>query len=203
MSLTQLLIFVPTALLVGASPGANNLLAFLSASRSGWRAALLGLVGRVAGWGLLVLLVSLGLDGLLATSESAFVTLKWLGVLYLLYLAWKLWNAEAVASPAPPRARTLMLREFLTLLGNPKAYLLLTAFLPQFVEPGSPLMPQLLSLGTVYLALEAAAALLWIAAGAGLGSRALTPLRRRILNRLSGGVMAAAALLLARSERAG
>ena len=69
MTLEQLLIFLPAALLLGASPGANNLLAFVSATKAGWLRAAKGIFGRLAAWAVLVVLVSLGLDVLLRTSE--------------------------------------------------------------------------------------------------------------------------------------
>jgi threonine/homoserine/homoserine lactone efflux protein len=101
----------------------------------------------------------------------------------------------------PVPASALARREMLTALGNPKAYLLFTAFLPQFVEPGAALAPQLLTLGALYIAIEGCAAAVWAGAGAWLGGPSLTRARRRLLNRLSGGVMIGAAALLARSER--
>jgi len=190
--------------LLGASPGANNLLAFTSATKAGWRLAAKGVFGRLAAWAVLVVLVALGLDALLRASELAFVALKWLGAAYLLYLAWQFWNADADASAEieVPDASALMRREFLTLMGNPKAYLLLTAFLPQFLKDTGPVAPQLFALGGLYLIAEGLAALLWVGAGAALGAHALTPLRRRIVNRSSAGLMAGAAVLLARSDKA-
>lgn len=201
MTLQQLAIFLPAALLLGASPGANNLLAFVSATRAGWRAAAKGIIGRLAAWAVLVVLVSFGLDAVLQTSETAFVALKWVGVAYLLYLAWQFWMADTEGEIDVPDTRTLMRREFLTLMGNPKAYLLLTAFLPQFVDGTAPLTGQLFALGALYLVAEGVAALLWVTAGKLVGAHALTPLRRWIINRASAGLMGAAAILLARSER--
>lgn len=202
MTLDQILIFLPAAFLLGASPGANNLLAFTSATKAGWRLAAKGVIGRLAAWAVLVVLVSLGLDALLRTSEMAFVALKWLGVGYLLYLARQFWKADPSAEIEVPDVSTLMRREFLTLMGNPKAYLLLTAFLPQFLNGPGPVAPQLFTLGGLYLVAEGLAALLWVSAGALIGARALTPLRRRIVNRSSAGLMAGAAVLLARSDKA-
>lgn len=202
MTLEQILIFLPAAFLIGASPGANNLLAFASATKAGWRLAAKGVIGRIAAWTVLVVLVSVGLDTLLRTSEFAFVTLKWVGVAYLLYLAWKFWTADVSAELEAPDASTLMRREFLTLLGNPKAYLLLTAFLPQFVTGAGPIMPQLLTLGGLYIGVEGLAALVWVSAGSLIGVHALTPFRRQVINRGSAGLMGMAAVLLARSEKA-
>jgi threonine/homoserine/homoserine lactone efflux protein len=202
MTLEQILIFLPAAFLIGGSPGANNLLAFASATKAGWRLAAKGVIGRIAAWSILVVLISFGLDTLLRTSAFAFVALKWVGVAYLSYLAWEFWTADVSAKLEVPDAATLMKREFLTLLANPKAYLLLTAFLPQFVTDAGPVMPQLLTLGGLYLGVEALAALLWVSAGALVGAHALTPIRRRVINRGSAGLMGVAAVLLARSERA-
>jgi len=202
MTLEQVLVFIPAAFVVGVSPGANNLLAFASASKAGWRKAAGGVWGRIAAWALLVVLVSFGLDAVLSASETAFVALKWAGVGYLLFLAWKFWNAETGSALDVPNTGTLARREFLTLMGNPKAYLLLTAFLPQFVDNTAPSLPQLLALGGFYLVLEGMAAMFWIVLGAIVGSHALSPWRRRIVNRISAGLMASAALLLARSGRA-
>lgn len=202
MTLDQILIFLPVAFVIGASPGANNLVAFASATTAGWRLAGQAVAGRIAAWAVLVVLVSFGLDTLLRTSELAFVTLRWMGVAYLLYLAWTVWWADLSAQPPAPDAPALMRREFLTLLGNPKAYLLLTAFLPQFVTGAGPVMPQLLVLGGVYAAVEALAAMLWVGAGSLVGGHALTPIRRAILNRASAGLLVIAALALARSDKA-
>ena len=202
MTFEQILMFLPVALLLAASPGANNLLAFVSATRAGWLGAAKGVIGRMAAWAVLVLLVSLGLDVLLRTSEVAFVALKWVGVAYLLYLAWRFWSVDFAADIETPDASTLMRREFLTLMGNPKAYLLLTAFLPQFVTDAASIMPQLFALGGLYLVVEGLAALIWVSAGTLVGVHALTPHRRQIINRASAGLLGAAAVLLARSERA-
>ena len=202
MTLEQLLIFIPAALLLGASPGANNLLAFISAAKAGWLRTAKSILGRLAAWALLVVLVSLGLDVLLRTSELAFVALKWIGVGYLLYLAWQFWTADVEAELKAPDTSTMMRRESLTLMGNPKAYVLLTAFLPQFVTDGAPLMPQLFALGALYLLAEGTAARIWVSAGTVVGAHAMTPILRQIINRGSAGLLGIAAVLLARTERA-
>ncbi|SDD94658.1 Threonine/homoserine/homoserine lactone efflux protein [Rhodospira trueperi] len=159
-------------------------------------------MGRLAAWAVLVVLASLGLDVVLRTSEMAFVALKWMGVGYLVFLAWRFWRADTASDVAAPDASMLMRREFFTLLGNPKAYLLLTAFLPQFVNEAETILPQLFILGGLYIVAEGFAALIWVTAGSLVGGYALTPFRRRMINRTAAGVMGSAAVLLARSERA-
>ena len=200
LSLSQVSWFLPAALLVGISPGANNLLAFNAATEVGWVRATQGLGGRVAAWVLLVLLVALGLDALFAASPALFDAVRWAGVAYLLFLGWSFWTAPVDRAGPSVATGVLVRREFLTLVGNPKAYLLLTAFLPQFVVRDGSITGQLLLLGALYLVAETLAAMVWIALGAGLGTCALEPGRRRLLNRVCGTAMVFAAVALVRAE---
>ncbi|TFL17801.1 LysE family translocator [Jannaschia formosa] len=199
LSTLQVAAFLPAALLVGLTPGPNNFLALATAGRAGPAAALRGLIGRCAAFAVLTVLVALGLDRLLAGSQLAFSVLKWGGVAYLCYLAWRTWTAPVEGEPERASGGW---REFLTCMANPKAYLLMTAFLPQFLGPGSPLA-QLLALGALYIVMEAIAALAWIGAGTLLRRGALTARGKRWLNRVFGGLMGLAALLLARAARPG
>ena len=199
LSTWQVMAFLPAAFLVGLTPGPNNFLALATAGRAGPVPALRGLVGRCAAFAVLTVLVALGLDRLLTGSQLAFSALKWGGVGYLCYLAWRTWTAPIEGEPQRASGG---FREFLTCMANPKAYLLMTAFLPQFLAPGSPLT-QLLALGALYIVMEAIAALAWIGAGALLHRGALTVRGKRWLNRVFGGLMGIAALLLARAARPG
>ena len=81
------------------------------------------------------------------------------GVAYFFCLAWQLLTADVETKLEAPDVSTLVRREFLTLMGEPKACLPLTAFLPQFVNDIAPLMPQLFALGALYLLVEGVAAL--------------------------------------------
>jgi len=100
----------------------------------------------------------LGLAAVMHASALAFQTLKFAGVLYLLYLAYATWRdktAFAVAEDAAPMsAATIVVKAFLLNILNPKLTIFFLAFLPQFVEPGSasPLL-QLLGLSAVFMAM--------------------------------------------------
>ena len=81
-----------------------------------------------------------GLAAILHSSAVAFQTLKYLGVAYLLYLAWLTWrdDSELVTDTAPAAAPGPW-RIVGTAIGinvlNPKLTLFFFAFLPQFVDP--------------------------------------------------------------------
>ncbi|MBA3324989.1 MAG: LysE family translocator, partial [Rhodobacteraceae bacterium] len=191
------------AALVAVSPGANNLLAFVNGAQAGLRQAGRALDGRLAAFAIMVVLAALGLGALLERSAFAFGLLKWAGVAYLIGLGLRYWTAPpALGAAEPPPVARLARREFLTALANPKAYLLFTVFLPQFVVPGGGFVLQLLELGAIYVAVEGVAAMLWAGAGAGVGGRLGTPAWQVWMGRLCGGLMLGAAAALARAERA-
>lgn len=70
LSTGQLLAFIPAALVVAASPGANNLLALRNGLRSGVRAAATALVGRFVAFAIMLTLVVAGLGTVLAQSQQ-------------------------------------------------------------------------------------------------------------------------------------
>ena len=209
MSTAQWLAFLPAALLVAASPGASNLLAFANGTRAGWWPSVLALLGRSVAFALMIGLVLAGLGVLLATSVVAFAILKWLGVAYLVWLGIRLWRSDAVPELATeatgPRqaAFTLARREFWVAMGNPKAVLLFTAFIPQFVDPRGAIPTQLVALGAAYIAIELVTASLYAAVGSRLKAVAVRERGARLINRVTGGMMLGAAIYLATAERPG
>ncbi|WP_246187846.1 LysE family translocator [Nitrincola alkalisediminis] len=128
------------------------------------------------------------------------------GGLYLLWLAFQLWTADT--SDAGNEALggkslfQLARQEFLLAAGNPKAILIFTAFLPQFVDPTGSIGFQFLILGVLFLMLE------WVAiAGYAFFGKALRhwfsrPTMRRLFNRVCAGLLGSAGigLILARRE---
>ena len=207
VSLTQLLVFLPAAALVALSPGANNLLAMQHGMRFGVAEAVIALTGRLAAFAVMLALALTGMAAVLTRSQTTFELVKWAGVAYLAYLGLRslvvrpVTGDGAAASPAAGGRMVRARREFLTVAANPKALLLFTAFLPQFVDPTEPVAGQLLLLGPLYIALELLAATGWALAGhrlkvADLGARA-----RRRLDQAVGGVFLGLAGLLATTRR--
>ena len=209
---SALAVFVPAAAVFAMSPGAGNFLAMRNGARYGTRAAVLGFSGRFASFVLLFLAVAIGLGAIIAASETALTAIKWCGVTYLVWLGLQtLWThrrrpgpsltdetllgAEAPPgwTPAPPveavPLRRVAHQEFLTSITNPKALLLVSAFLPQFVIPGSSALIQLIVLGGLYIALEFVAACGWARLGRALSSDRLTASLRRRFGQLTGTLM--------------
>ncbi|PMW98872.1 lysine transporter LysE [Pseudomonas sp. FW215-R2] len=206
MDLATLSLFLPACFALNMAPGPNNLLSVSNATRYGYRRACVAGVGRLLAFAGMIALAAAGLAVVLQTSELLFYGIKIVGAGYLLYLAWQLWRAnpaaeEAVAAPANGLL-ALARQEFLVAAGNPKAILIFTAFLPQFVDPTRAITPQFMLLGALFLLLE------WIAISAyaymGLHMRRwfAEPRGKRIFNRCCAGLLSAAASVLLMAKRA-
>ncbi|MEK8107243.1 LysE family translocator [Micromonospora sp. M12] len=86
-----------------------------------------------------------GLATLLAASPTAFRAITFVGVGYLLYLAWSTIRDRSTftpeADPTPHSALRVIVKAVLINLLNPKPTLFFVAFLPQFVDPAAPTPP--------------------------------------------------------------
>ncbi|MBV4483376.1 LysE family translocator [Pseudomonas khavaziana] len=190
---------------IGA-PGPNNLLSVSNATSYGFRTSCLAGLGRLLAFTGMIALAAAGLAVVLQTSELLFYAIKILGAAYLLYLAYQLWRADPQAQTQTATNKVGLLalarQEFLVAAGNPKAILIFTAFLPQFVVPGQPITTQFALLGAMFLALE------WVAISAyaymGLHMRRwfAEPRGKRLFNRCCAGLLSAAATVLLTARRA-
>ncbi|MDQ7728536.1 LysE family translocator [Halomonas sp. SpR8] len=204
MSLTTLLLFIPACFALNMAPGPNNLLSLTNAKRYGVRAACLAGIGRLAAFVGMITLAATGLATLLYTSEKIFLVIKVVGGLYLLWLAYQLWGADSAESvdgdTQPKSLFELARQEFLLAAGNPKAILIFTAFLPQFVEPSDNVGQQFIVLGTLFLLLEWVAIAGYAYAGSFLNQWFSRPAMRRLFNRGCASLLASAGvgLLLAK-----
>ena len=132
------LAFFGVSLLLGLSPGPDNVFVLMQSAthgrRAGWLVTLglcTGLLGHTAA-------VALGLAAVLAASPVAFTVLKLAGAAYLVYLAWGAWRAPVSALTTQATAGSgwrMYTRGVVMNLTNPKVGIFFLAFLPQFVKP--------------------------------------------------------------------
>ncbi len=150
--------FLLTALVVVLIPGTGVLYTVSTGLFSGWRAGIAASIGCTAGILPHILASILGLSALLHTSALAFQVVKFIGVGYLLYLAWSMWRAtgalQVTAQGGVQNLRQVAVRGFLINILNPKLTIFFLAFLPLFVSPtaASPLM-QMGLLSAVFMAM--------------------------------------------------
>lgn len=169
MELFTLLLFIPACFALNMAPGPNNLLAMNNARQFGVRAAFVAGMGRLAAFVIMIVLAASGLAVVLYTSETLFLLIKIVGACYLFWIAITLWRSNSSPMTNVGNSRLdffqLARQEFLLAAGNPKAILIFTAFLPQFIDVSANVNEQFLSLGVVFLLLEALAICLYAIVG--------------------------------------
>ena len=209
MDATHLLSFFGLSLLLGLSPGPDNLFVLMQSATQGRRAGLLVTLGLCTGLLGHTAAVALGLAALLAASPAAFGALKLAGAAYLLYLAWGAWHAPAAVQAegsAAPVARSsgwrLYGRGVVMNLSNPKVAIFFLALLPQFVQADAgPVHWQIVQLGALFMlaTLLVFGGFAWVAAWLG-GLLRGSARAQRWLNRTAAAVFAGLAARLLWSE---
>ena len=206
--------FFGVAVLLGLSPGPDNLFVLVQSAQRGWRVGLCVVLGLSLGIVGHTVAVALGLAAVVAASPMLFTALKLCGAAYLAYLAWGAWRAPVnVTEGAQAQAE----RDVLTLktamgwagrgvvmsLTNPKVLIFFLAFLPQFTDPARGSVGlQVMALGCVFM-LATLLVFGSIACGSGLFGQILQRSARaqRLLNRIAATVFGALALRLVMVQR--
>ncbi len=165
-TLQTLITFFGVAVLLGLSPGPDNLFVLLQSAQRGWRMGIAAVVGLCMGIIVHTTAVALGLAAVFAASAMAFTILKWCGAAYLVYLAWGAWRAPVSAKPEEDISQSatrpvvatsgdflrMVLRGVVMNLTNPKVLIFFLAFLPQFSNPAlGPVAPQIFVFGAVFM----------------------------------------------------
>ena len=172
--------FLITSLIVIASPGTGVLYTLAAGLSRGSRASVVAAFGCTLGIVPHMAAAILGVAALLHTSALAFQTFKWLGVAYLIYMAWMTLRergARRVEGEIGARsAMKVTVEAILINILNPKLSIFFFAFLPQFVtgDEQSPLA-HMLMLSAVFMALT-----FIVFAGYGLFAAAI---RERVISR--------------------
>lgn len=193
---TYLIYLAAVAVFFATPPDSSQLLIISNSIRHGLGRSLLTVAGDLSANMLQMTAAAFGLAAIIASSASAFLWIKWLGVAYLAWIGLQL-ILRAERLPDPASAGTRLFRQgFITSMANPFAVVFFGALFPQFIDPARPVLPQLLILGLTYLVVDGAILILW----GWTGSRAVTLLKRLslgMINRICGALMIGAAALLA------
>jgi threonine/homoserine/homoserine lactone efflux protein len=199
--------FLITSLIVIVSPGTGVLYTLAAALTRGSRASVAAAFGCTLGIVPHIAAAMLGLAAVLHTSALAFAALKWLGVIYLLYMAWQaLRERGALQVDGRVDARSaarVIVTGFLINILNPKLSIFFLAFLPQFIaaDEGHPML-RMLELSAAFMAMTFAVFVVYGLFAASVRDRIVT--RPRVmtwLRRAFAGGFAALGARLALAER--
>ena len=206
--ITSLIAFAAIALGMVLTPGPNMVYLVSRSISQGRAAGLISLGGVALGFVFYMLCAAFGITAFVMAVPYAYDGLRFLGAVYLLYLAWQalrpggrsVFHLRDLPKDSP---RRLFAMGFLTNLLNPKIAVMYLSLLPQFIQPAhGSVLAQSLVLGTTQIAISVSVnAVIAVAAGsvaAFLGSR---PTWLRVQRWLMGTVLAALALRLASEAR--
>jgi len=200
------LAFVAVAAALIALPGPTVLVVLGYSASYGPRRGLASLVGVAAGDVVAIAACAIGLGAVLSASAEAFTALKWVGAAYLIYLGIQMWRTpvsavDALVKVHQESALGAIGHAFTVTVLNPKGIIFFGAFLPQFVSPGVPALPQLLLLGATFIVL-AMVILSAYAVLVGSARRFLrSELAMRRMHRTGGTLLVGAGLLTAALRR--
>jgi threonine/homoserine/homoserine lactone efflux protein len=200
--------FLLAVLLLELTPGPNMAyLATLALSR-GRAAGLIATAGVACGLAVHAMVGGLGAGVFIQQYPLLYDVVRWIGVGYLLYLAWEGWQTEKETSPGHADlaivAGPLFLRGFLSNVFNPKSILFFVSVLPTFVGtvPGAPSLPaQMALLGIFYVGVATAVHGIIVVLAAQLRPWLVERPRQQTLRRILSVVLALVAIWLAWTTR--
>lgn len=201
MDPSLLLVFAGALLVAAGSPGPSIAALVSRVLTRGFRDVLPFLAAMWLGEVLWLTLAVAGLAAIAETFHLLFLGIKWAGIAYLLYLAWKMWNAPETVDPATLAADRSPVRMFFAglavTLGNPKIMVFYLALLPSIIN-----LETITLLGWAELALTLLVVLIgidltWSLLAVRARAFLRTPRTVRVANRASATLMTGAAVAIA------
>ena len=201
---TLLLLFIPTFLVISATPGMCMTLALTLGMSIGVRRTMYMMWGELIGVAMVSVLAVVGVASIMLNYPSAFLVLKYAGGAYLVYLGIQMWRSRgkmaidlADNSFDTVSGRQLAIQGFVTAIANPKGWAFTVSLLPSFINPDMPMPPQLAALVVIILLSEFTFLMLYATGGKTLRRVLERSDNVRLINRLSGSLMMAVGIWLA------
>ncbi len=159
MALEIWLIYTSTVLVFMITPGSSHLLMISNSISYGFNRSIATAIGDLTANALQMLAAGLGLSAIIMTSQNALSIIKWVGVLYLLYIGIKMFLKKDLSNKSPSKdkvisLKSLWLQGFLTSSANPKAIIFFAALFPQFINSTNGFALQFLVLSITYIVID-------------------------------------------------
>jgi len=182
------------ALAASISPGPVNVVALSCGAQFGLAASLRHVTGATVGFVLLLMFTGFGLHEVLLRYPMLTDIIRWAGMAFLIYLAWKLAMDDGQLQVDKPTRRPSLLRGAAMQWLNPKAWLAAVAGMGAFVADGEARLIGLFAL--IYLIVCYLSVACWAYAGAFLGPYLRSSRRIRVFNRSMATLLAGCAVSL-------
>lgn len=196
MSISLFLAFAGACVLLFLKPGPAMSVIVANSVGHGVRGGMITTAGNVVGMVALVTLVAFGLAWIAEAMRNWFDWIRLGGAAYLLWLGIMRTIRAGRIDTGPRPTGKLMQDGLMVAIANPEVILFLAAFLPPFVDPAQPVVPQLAILAATFLTVSALAGVT-LALLAGQARSYLSGPRLVLLDRASGLLLIAAAIWLA------
>ncbi|TDF35124.1 LysE family translocator [Alteromonadaceae bacterium M269] len=207
MSLDAYLIFLFATMVVVFSPGPAAITVATQGASQGFKKSFFGTAG-VAGANVVYFLLSAtGIASLILASNFVFSVIKWVGVVYLIYLGINaIVSRSGGLSISSDTTQTksnssLFSQGFIVELANPKALLYFSSLLPQFIDLDKPILIQLFIMGASCLIVDLIAYSTYGYFGHRIAQGGVKPALVNIINRAAGGFLIFAGLRMALIEK--
>jgi homoserine/homoserine lactone efflux protein len=185
------ILFLIVATITILSPGPGVILTLTNSIRYGVSGAVSGIFGIAIGTFIVAAVSASSLGVILATSSLAFIVMKYIGAIYLIYLGIKLWRSASItviATKLTQKNKGLQFVEGFTLqVTNPKAVFFFMSVFPQFIKISSESIGQFVTLVIIYSSLVVVIHILYASLAKSARTWLTSEKGGHILNRLGGG----------------
>ena len=150
----EIIYFLIASFLVVIVPGPTVSLIIANSLKSGTRAGILNVVGTQIGLIILILLLALGFKAISPFLEDVIKFVRVIGAVYLMTLGYFSFTSKNLSDNSEKLNKfdkKFILQGFIVILSNPKAFLFLGAFIPQFININQPIGSQIIYFGIIFM----------------------------------------------------
>lgn len=202
LTLSSFLYFLLFCATMTFSPGPMTLLLLSLGLKDGLRSSIPAQVGATVSYLISILIFAVGFSELIKGNLAITQTIQFVGVAYILYLAYKQWTSSGVSINNADKvegARSLFGKGLLTGFSNPKTIIMFSAVFPQFAGAGEhSSAADIAILGLTFLLLQFSSGCLYCYFGQRIKHVLENPKRRVLLQRITAVLLLGVALMLAR-----
>ena len=150
----EIIYFILASFLVVIVPGPTVSLIIANSLKSGMNAGILNVVGTQLGLIILILLLAFGFNAITPFLDNIIKVVRIIGAVYLMTLGYLSFISKSLADSSNQIKKfdqKFILQGLIVILSNPKAFLFLGAFIPQFIDISQPIGSQIIYFGILFM----------------------------------------------------